>query len=286
MTSNYSNHWYNQHTKNHKLKPILAYLNKLLPSTCNWFIAGGSVANPNVFNDIDVFFTDKSSFNQAALAFGTTKAPYTKTPNAFTFTSIPISIGLFSGSSDYTFQLIQKQFTSIDNTLDTFDLSCSKLAIDPLGNVWKHHDYSDLIRVHHINLHTFKRIIKYVYSKNFTLDYDALQQTFTQLHSMRNSKLVDYYDNRKAVHVVKHCMLRGWVDPLFLEPLVDYIETLPSRSRMAIYDRHLSNPDPWEFDGPTLFSDPENRSLEFQRHYSLCIKRIPAMVDQFPEDYL
>ena len=285
MISNYSNHWYNQHTKNHKLKPILTYLNTLLSPACNWFIAGGSVANPDYFNDIDIYFTDEASFKHAAAAFRSITHMAVESPNAYTFSNVKLGaitcLSLFGTMLEYTFQLVTRQFTTIDNILEDFDISCSKLAMDPSGEVWKHHDYSDLMRIHHIHIGTFQRITKYYHEKNFTLDKPAFQQTLAQLHATRNDTLMDYYDNHEIKHVVKRCILQGPIHPIFLRPLIEYIETLPPRTRQLIYARHF-----WEYDGVRFLPTPDNHSIEYQRLYSLYIQRIPAMLNVFPEDYL
>ena len=288
MISNYSNHWYNQHTKNHNLSKPYDYLVKHLPK-CNWFIAGGSVAAPNCFTDIDIFFEDRDSFLQVQNFFiYTTEDKPHRTKHAHTFSNFKIpASNVFSWGDDrtFTFQLVIKQFAPIDDILADFDISCSKLAMDPSGNVWKHHDHSDLIRVHRIDIHTLKRVVKYHYRKQFQLDQAHMVQTFRRLHLMRNDTLIDYYDNRITPYVIKRTLLTGWIDPLFLHPLVDYIDTLPARSRELIYDRHLSHYQSWE-NNDNLFQHVDQYSIEFQRHYSKCIKRIPAMIDQYPEDYL
>ena len=290
MINNYSNHWYNQHTKSHKLKPVLAYLNKLLPSTCNWFIAGGAVVNPKSFNDIDIYFTDKNSFRQAALAFGTIKPPSSNTPNAYTFEEINVDsgiiLGLFDAMPKYTFQLVQKQFTSIHDTLKNFDLSCSKLAILPNGEVLAHHDYSNLIRICNLNAHTLSRVLKYHYNKGFKLDDEAFITTLANLHTIRNQKLIDYYQGEKELVIIKQYLLIGSIDPIFYNPCVTYIDTLPARVRTLIYSRIFNNPGSWNYNDTEVNLHEESRSLEFLRSYSRCVNRIPAMLNLFPEDYL
>jgi len=287
MTSDYSDHWYNQHIKSHNISQILNYLKRRLPSD-GWFIAGGAIASPDCFGDIDIFFENYQVFEDTRSIFERTLgSPEYTSPNAISYTTpIPISGAFHSISRTIRIQLICKSFETIDKTLENFDLSSSKLAMDLSGKIWKHNDYSETVKVCHANFATMSRIRKYVELKGFKFDKTDFIKYLKHLHSIRNTYLTEYYGNSTNKVQIKKHILSGFIDPIFLDACATYVDTLPARSRTVIYKKIFKNPAYWGKHTASYFNPPEAYSEEFQRHSSLAVKPIPTIVDRYPEDYL
>jgi hypothetical protein len=137
-----------------------------------FFIAGGSIfstLNNTSYNDIDVFFYNKDDAEKISNNVNRVPRAF-KTKNAITVNNL--ALGELSTSKDVNHsintQFITLKFGSIENVFNTFDINCSKCAIDSNYVFHKSHDCSSIISVDlsQATGSTFSRYIKYTGTKN------------------------------------------------------------------------------------------------------------------------
>jgi hypothetical protein len=161
----------------------------------NWFIAGGSAVTP-VYSDIDIFFTDQQSFDEALKSFFVLEAYPNKktmlhhlvtTDNATTF-NIHVTVpdkykGIFGKSAyaDTNIQLIKRILGTPNEVINQFDLNICRTAILPSKQLVNPQDLTELtLNPSNISTTTPKRIVKYLH-RNQYLSVNNLLPVINQL---------------------------------------------------------------------------------------------------------
>jgi hypothetical protein len=174
----------------------------------NWFIAGGSAVSP-VYSDIDIFFTDQQSFDEALKSFFVLEAYPNKetqlqhmvtTDNATTFnirTILPNGYKCVFGGSAYAntnIQLIKRIFGTPNEVINQFDINICQTAVLPSKRLVNPQDLTELtLNPTNISTSTPKRIVKYLH-RNQYLSINNLLPVINQL-IIDNPMLEPSYDD-------------------------------------------------------------------------------------------
>lgn len=180
---------------------MLRQLLKDLPNT-GWFIAGGfakaclhSHDDQRLFTDIDIYFTSETEFNKTIDAISSDlvsrRVFYNRfeTANAITFshTTLP------------RVQFVRKVFGQPEDVVDTFDLSCSRVALQKDGNLILGSTYDTDLMYTHIEKNTLNRIIKYNNRYAYGYEYPIEKLLRTIIYEPETTVLNYYTDEEEPV---------------------------------------------------------------------------------------
>lgn len=171
------------------------------------FIAGGSVTS-DYFVDIDVFFPSNESY-LTAVSHLTHYNNYHHINSSIFAENFVTAI-----SNPVRIQLVNKQFMSVRDTLRTFDLNKSKIAVTKAEGVVQDPSYSLPLHVDYNNVRTSTpmRLLKYHLDKDFPLSDTELTKLIDYLGSAPN-ELMDPEYNDEAM-VPRHEVLASFLATL------------------------------------------------------------------------
>lgn len=182
------------------------------------YFISGSYANPdlNHFNDIDIFFYSKEHHAKAKKILNDTNlVPY------FTTTHCSDSTPLYIGNRYVIVQLVKKNFGTIQEIFNSFDLNVCKHVLLPTGKIVSDPSASKPLHITKPNSFTFKRLLKYLnYQKNKKCDPAHGTSTYYEAEEIfylygiintyiSNSDLVEnYYQEEQKQQTVNSVMYK------------------------------------------------------------------------------
>ena len=239
--------------------------------TREWYIAGGSVATPNDFEDIDVFISTDAAFQLMFSFMSTTFEKVYETSNAITY--------LYTAATKtITIQLIRYAYP-VQEQLERFDLNVCRKALLPDGSIYSHPTSSlPLYVAGVIGYNTPQRFCKYL-DRTGSFDESKLIDFMELIRTTRPS-VSNFYDD------TEHTLDFSYLIPLFFfffSTLVSccatYISKFSPKTRLKIVN-HLSN-----YFNCSLFSYSIDIP-EFALLHYLRTRTITPQVQQYYPEYL
>lgn len=140
-----------------------------------WYIAGGAVASPTNYGDIDIFVPSEIDFNhvhEALLATDCTLRGSSEFAISY-LKSVNFLLSHKTKEHIVTIQLI-KHFAPVEEQLSRFDINVCRRAILSNGTTYNHSTAFELLYVDtNLTTSTCARILKY-HNRGFFLDYGRL----------------------------------------------------------------------------------------------------------------
>ena len=206
-----------------------------------WYIAGGSVASPNNYRDIDIFVPTEADFDQvnesllsascilrSSSKFAVTYIKYVNKNNLFgTFTK------------PYLIQLIKK-FYPVEEQLAHFDINVCRRAILADGTSYNHPTAHTPIYVDTASTQTCARILKYA-NRGFAVNYERLT-SFLEQFANKELEGFNFYTNESSILTYEHTLALICSGNLQLSQIwVDVFLQLPQSERTALTVDRLTN---------------------------------------------
>lgn len=168
-----------------------------------WFIAGGSVVNPRLAHDVDIFFTSEESYKQI----------YDILIQKLKFRSVNVSQNAVTGflySSTLTdarymdepIQFVTRHFGSPLEIMQHFDIPFCRQSILSNKQTIVHPTWQDTISVDMDNLKagTLSRVHKYVIEYSKPLDVQSYKHCLTYMADNLDTPTEDFYGPTKKVY--------------------------------------------------------------------------------------